>query len=127
MNVDNNRKEVARLFKERTGVKYQNWIQALSVSSRPKRLALALIPKWIAFVILFSALIYFVSCTPHTKITIQDSKRFRHAYLERIPLTQSKPIIRYCGKHHRWEKVKVVWTRNGYVYYVHKPRGKRWR
>ena len=42
MNVDNNRKEVARLFKERTGVKYQNWIQALSVSSRPKRLALTL-------------------------------------------------------------------------------------
>ena len=58
MNVDNNRKEVARLFKERTGVKYQNWIQALSVSSKPKRLALALLPKWIAVVILISALIY---------------------------------------------------------------------
>jgi len=58
MNVDKNRKEVARLFEKRTGVKYQNWIQALSVSSKPKRLALALLPKWIAVVILISALIY---------------------------------------------------------------------
>ena len=94
MNVDDNRKEVARLFKERTGVKYQNWIQALSVSSKPKRLALALLPKWIAFVILFSALMYFVSCTPHTKIVIQIVKGLD--ILREIPLTQSKPIT-YCG------------------------------
>ena len=45
-------KEVARLFEKRTGVRYQNWIQALSVthSMNSKKLAWVLLPKWIALI-----------------------------------------------------------------------------
>jgi len=122
MNVDKNRKEVAALFKKRTGVEYQNWIQALSVSSKPKRLALALLPKWIALVALVSGLLYFLSCTPHTRIVIQDYKGIEHKYLDSLYISSGVTETLYCGEHHGWEMVSARWGGDSMSYYISRRR-----
>ena len=118
MNADKNRKEVARLFEKRTGVKYQNWIQALSVSQRPKRLALALLPKWIAILVMIIVLIL-ISCAPHTAFTHSDYKGVEHTYLQSLSeLPHATRTVWYCGKHTQWENITVVWNGDGYDYYI---------
>lgn len=112
------RDRVARLFEKRTGVKYQNWIQALSVSSKPKRLALALLPKWIALVVLVSGLLYFLSCTTVGYIPLQDKRGIQHLYKEEIRLLHLERVTRYCASHHAWERIQAVWDDSTYIYYT---------
>ena len=112
------RDKVAELFEKRTGVKYQNWIQALSVSSKPKRLALVLLPKWIALVVLVSGLLYFLSCTMVGYIPLQDNKGVQHLYKEEADLLHLQKVTRYCATHHTWEKIQAVWDDSTYIYYT---------
>jgi len=116
------RDKVAELFEKRTGVKYQNWIQALSVSSKPKRLALVLLPKWIALVVLVSGLLYFLSCTPHTHIVIQDYKGVEHKYLDSLDISSGRTETLYCGEHHGWEMVSASWGGDSMSYYISRRR-----
>ena len=135
-----NPKEVARLFEKRTGVKYQNWIQALSVthSMNSKNLAWALLPKWIALITLLLVMIICVSCStapngafnhtpplvsidgeivedwpnhkPIDKYFIKDVREELHEYKLPVIMHSHTKLVQYCKRHYKWEVITAYWN-----------------
>ncbi len=66
--------EVAELFEKRTGVKYQNWIQALSVTHNMNNKKL--LPKWLALIILLLVMIICGTCYSPPNDAIAQQERF---------------------------------------------------
>jgi hypothetical protein len=132
----NNSKEFARLFKKRTGVTYENWIQGMSVTARQNKrnLVLSLIPKWIAIIILVTAVFWHLSCAADFDqlATIDggyiiDSRNIDHRYKSFPFLYHGDRTTVYCKKHFKWEAVTAQFNseKDGYNYIVIKHRRER--